>query len=187
MINAKQKQMLKSLENVLGNIEMDVKRLKMTLSQLQNSDAKDAKGEESAEIVVIEKNSESNDEENVKVIEGKFDGYFMVGDDQKKYPVPLNYSSKTKLVPGDRLKLKIMDDGKLIYKLIQPAERKHLKAVLSLTDENKFIAITDNAQTYFLNQAAVTFFKGKAGDELYIITNMDGTGGFAAIEAVIQK
>ena len=39
------------------------------------------------------------DEENLEIVEGKFDGYFMIGGNQKKYPVPLNYSSKTKLVP----------------------------------------------------------------------------------------
>jgi hypothetical protein len=53
-----------------------------------------------------------------------------------------------------------MSDGKFVYKLIKPAERKHLKAVLSRTDENKFTANTDDGQIYFLNQAAVTFFKG---------------------------
>ena len=62
----------------------------------------------------------------------------MTGTDQKKYPVPLNYSSKTKLVPGDILKLKILEDGKFVYKLIQPIERKHIRATLSKTDDNKF-------------------------------------------------
>ncbi len=64
-----------------------------------------------------------------------------------------------------------MDEGKFIYKLIQPVERKHIRAILSKTEENKFVAITDDGKNYFLNQAAVTFFKGKAGDELYILTN----------------
>ena|SRR3990167_2707018 len=111
----------------------------------------------------------------------------MVGADQKKYPVPLNYASKTKLVPGDVLKLKILSDGKFIYKLIRPVERQHVRALLSKTDDNKFIAVTDDSKTYFLNQAAVTFFKGKAGDELYIVANADGSGSFAAIEAIIKK
>ena len=129
----------------------------------------------------------SYSEENMEVVEGKFDGYFMVGADQKKYPVPLNYSSKTKLVPGDILKLKIMEDGKFIYKLIQPVERKHIRATLSRTDDNKFVAVTDEGKNYFLNQAAVTFFKGKPGDELYILVNDKEEGGFAAIEAIIKK
>ena len=111
----------------------------------------------------------------------------MVGADQKKYPVPMNYSSKTKLIPGDTLKLKVMPDGKFIYKLIKPADRKHLRAILSRTDENKFTAVTDEGTVYFLNQAAVTFFKGTPGDELYIIINEKDKGSFAAIEAIIKK
>jgi hypothetical protein len=43
--------------------------------------------------------------------------------------------------------------------LIHPAERKHVRAMLSKTDENKFTAMTDDGKIYFLNQAAVTFFK----------------------------
>jgi hypothetical protein len=111
----------------------------------------------------------------------------MVGKDQKKYPVPLNYSSKTKMVSGDLLKLKIMSDGRFIYKLVQPAERKHIRAVLSKADDNKYVAVTEEGKMFFLNQAAVTFHKGRPGDELYIVTNKDESGGFAAIEAVIKK
>jgi len=109
----------------------------------------------------------------------------MVGTDKKKYPVPLNYSSKTKLIPGDVLKLRIMEDGKLIYKLIGQANRKFIKATLSKTDDNKFTALTDEGKMYFLNQAAVTYFKGKTGDELAIIINGDNIGDCAAIEALI--
>ncbi|MBU0626690.1 hypothetical protein KKG31_04640 [Patescibacteria group bacterium] len=71
--------------------------------------------------------------------------------------------------------------------MIQPVERKHIRAILSRTDDNKFIAMTDEGKTYFLNQAAVTFFKGKPGDELYILVNDKEEGGFAAIEAIIKK
>jgi len=66
-------------------------------------------------------------------------------------------------------------------------ERKHVRAILSMTDENKFTAVTDDGKRYFLNQAAVTFFKGKPGDELFILINEKDKGGFAAIEAVIKK
>jgi len=111
----------------------------------------------------------------------------MTGSDNKKYPVPLNYSSKTKLIPGDILKLKILEDGKFIYKLIQPAERKHVRAILTKTEDNKFVAMTDEGKSFFLNQAAVTFFKGKPGDELYILVNEKEDMAFAAIEAIIKK
>lgn len=126
-------------------------------------------------------------ENDMQVVEGVFDGYFMVGSDKKKYPVPLNYSSKSKLIPGDVLKLRIMTDGKLIYKLIGQANRQFIKATLSKSDDNKFIALTDEGSIYYLNQAAVSYFKGKTGDELSIIINADGLGNFAAIEASIPQ
>gem|GEM_PF-6531189 len=36
-----------------------------------------------------------------------------------------------------------MADGKFIYKLINPVDRKHIKATLSRTDDQKYIAITE--------------------------------------------
>ena len=47
--------------------------------------------------------------EGGKVIEGMFDGQNMIGPDNKQYPVPANYASKSKLVEGDVLKLTISD------------------------------------------------------------------------------
>jgi len=190
-IMQKHAQMVWFIQNVVGTIESELKRMKLILAQLakfdpENPDFLNALESEIKEVMGTG-DLKSYNEENMEVIEGKFDGYFMVGADQKKYPVPLNYSSKTKLVPGDILKLKIMEDGKFIYKLIQPVERKHIRATLSRTDDNKFIAVTDEGKNYFLNQAAVTFFKGKPGDELYILVNDKEEGGFAAIEAIIKK
>ncbi|MDR0650184.1 MAG: hypothetical protein LBG59_01955 [Candidatus Peribacteria bacterium] len=185
----KYQQMVNFLRNEIANIEVDLKKMKVILDQLLNFDPADAKSLEVIGDQEVMKSVELNtySEEGLEVIEGVFDGYFMVGNDQKKYPVPMNYSSKTKLVPGDVLKLKVMADGKFVYKLIRPAERKHLKAILSKTDENKFTANTDDGQIYFLNQAAVTFFKGVPGDELYIIINEKDNASFAAIEAIIKK
>ena len=85
------------------------------------------------------------------------------------------------------LKLKVTPEGKFIYKLIKPVERKHLRALLSKTDENKFTANTEDGKVYFLNQEAVTFFKGTPGDELYILINEKDPAAFAAIEAIIKK
>ena len=52
------------------------------------------------------------------VIEGVFDGQHMIGPDGKKYSVPANYASKSKLVEGDILKLTIDRQGNFIYKQI---------------------------------------------------------------------
>ncbi len=131
---------------------------------------------------------EEDSEEKWHIVYGEFDGYFMLGEDMRKYPVPLNYSSKSKLVPGDKLKLTIWQEGQLVYKLISPCERKHIRAILSKddADNNKDIAITSEGMTYYVNQAAVVFFRGRPGDEIYITVNKNGTGKYAAIEAVIK-
>ncbi|MDR0283226.1 MAG: hypothetical protein LBI53_08330 [Candidatus Peribacteria bacterium] len=186
----KHQQMVNFLRNEISTVEVELKKMKVILDKLVNFDPADPKSlEVAAETQEAMNNQDLNSysEEGVEVIEGMFDGYFMIGADQKKYPVPMNYSSKTKLVPGDVLKLKVMPDGKFVYKLIRPTERKHLRAVLSRSDENKFTANTEDGKVYFLNQAAVTFFKGTPGDELYIIVNEKDKGSFAAIEAIIKK
>ena len=185
----KYQQMVQFITNMMGDIESDVKRAKLILNKLSAFDPSHPEALSSDEDALHAEVSlqAAYVDDDVQVVEWLFDWYFMVGSDQKKYPVPLNYASKTKLIPGDVLKLKILPDGKFVYKLIRSAERQHIRAVLSKTEDNKFIAITDDAKTYFLNQAAVTFFKGKSGDELYVVTNSDGSWSFAAIEAIIKK
>ena len=184
-------QMLDFVKNLLMNTENELKRINVVIEQLSNFDPSNP--ESLTNIPQVDESfgwedlSTYQDEENIQVVEWKFDGYFMVWANQKKYPVPLNYASKTKLVPWDTLKLKIMAEWKFVYKLIRPVERKHIKATLSKTDESKFVAMSEDGKVYFLNQAAVTFFKWKPWDELYIITNAEWTWWFAAIEAVIKK
>jgi hypothetical protein len=186
MTKTKQNEAMKALEDLLGKIETELKRAKLMVHQLaENKDVDMKKIEASLEQTAGSFSSYTEDD--MQVVEGVFDGYFMIGADKKKYPVPLNYSSKSKLIPGDVLKLRIMTDGKLIYKLIGQANRQFIKATLSKSDDNKFIALSDEGSIYFLNQAAVSYFKGKTGDELSIIINADGVGNFAAIEAMIPQ
>lgn len=184
---AKQNHSLKALEELLNKIETEAKRAKLMVQQLVEQKWEAIQDVEINLEAISEKLVSYEEQDNIKVVEWVFDGYFMVGSDKKKYPVPLNYSSKTKLIPWDVLKLRIMEDGKLIYKLIWQANRKYVKATLSKSDDNKFTAITDEGTVFYLNQAAVTYFKGKTGDELSIIVNADGVGNFAAIEALIPQ
>ena len=183
-------QLLQFVRNSINKAEMELKRAKLTLGQLMYFDPNNP---ESLTAYLEEmraenpENLKSYKEEGMEIIEWIFDGYYMIGANQMKYPVPVNYSSKTKLIPGDVLKLKILADGKFIYKLIKPAERKHLRAVLSKSDENKYTANTEDGKVYFLNQAAVSFYLGNPGDELYVIVNENGEGNFAAIEAISKK
>lgn len=176
---------IKILALSVEKIENDLKKVKNTLQTL--SSLKDNMGSLDS-IISSHKVDRPKIEKEGNIIEGEFDGYFMVGDDLKKYPVPVNYSSKSKLIPGDKLKVTIKDNGELIYKLITPAERKHIRAVLTKDekDTNKFLAISSDKQTYNLNTAAVSFFKWLPGDEVYITINKEGIGSYAALEAIIK-
>ncbi len=183
---------IQALSLTIEGIESELKKVKNTLSTLAT--LKDNIGNIDSIIETSKKwlsssQSTNQHDDHKNIIEWIFDWYFMVGDDLKKYPVPVNYSSKSKLVPWDRLKVTIKDNGELMYKLILPAERKHIRAVLSRDnkDYSKFYAIASDSQTYTLNTAAISFFKWLPGDEIYITINKDGKGSYAALEAVIKS
>ncbi len=176
-----QNESLVSLLHLLNKLENDVIKAKALVQKLFGDWVSPYENVQNASAAV------NIEEDGMQVVEGKFDGTFMKGNDTKIYPVPMNYASKTKLIPGDMLKLRIMEDGKLIYKVIGPAPRKFLKAKLTKTEEGKFIALTEENKTYSLNQAAVTFFKWNVGNEITIIVNSADEWNFAAIEAVISK
>lgn len=121
--------------------------------------------------------------EDVQIIEGIFDGQRMQGPDGKEYPVPANYASKSKLVTGDRLKLTIAENGAFIYKQIEPSPRRMLVGNL-VQDGTQFQVIADGA-AYNVLYASVTFFRAEIGDQVTIILPLDGTAEWAAIENVI--
>ncbi|HMT27449.1 MAG TPA: hypothetical protein PKD96_04030, partial [Candidatus Absconditabacterales bacterium] len=79
----KQKEALRSIENILTNIEVDLKRIKLTISQVVSGSLPQAPIESTPLV------NQDEEDENVQVVEGEFDGYFMIGSDQKKYPVPM--------------------------------------------------------------------------------------------------
>ena len=118
-------------------------------------------------------------------IEGVFDGKEMVTQTDT-YPVPANYASKSMLVPWDNLKLTIRPNGEMIYKLIKPAPRKHLKGILHKKWTTTMALGSDN-NNYILNGAAVTFHKGKPWDEVSIIINADEEHQYAALERVFRE
>ncbi len=171
-----------SINEIITTIEKDLNRIKVLLKNIQHW--------ENVNPEKIKINSEelvSYQEDWLTIVEWIFDWYFFIWPNDKKLPVPLNYASKSKLIPGDKLKLTIFSDWKLVYKLIKPAQRKHLRATVSKIDDNKYIAITDEWKTYKLNLAAVTYFKLNPWDEISIIVNSDGSWEYAAIEWVINK
>lgn len=124
--------------------------------------------------------------EGGKVIEGAFDGQNMTGPDNKQYPVPANYASKSKLVQGDVLKLTIADDGSFIYKQISPIERKKMLGILTMDDKGEFKVLAEG-KIYKVLLASLTYFKAEPGDEVTIIVPKDQDSEWAAVENVIKK
>src|SRR5215213_7208136 len=113
----------------------------------------------------------SADEVAGKVIEGVFDGQNMIGPDGKTYPIPVNYSSKSKLIEGDILKLTIADDGGFIYKQIGPVARRQVIGTLVQHDGAYYVEV--GGREYRVLLASVTYFKAHVGDQISIIIPED--------------
>lgn len=120
-----------------------------------------------------------------KIIEGVFTGESMLASDGTTYPVPVNYSSKSKLVQWDKLKLTIDGSGRMLYKQIAPIDREYKTGLLS-QEKEKYQVIADG-QTYDLLTAAVTHLKANIGDTITVIVPAWKTATFAAIDAVIPQ
>ena len=97
----KYQKMIHVLKNDIATMETNLKKMDVMLDKLLSFNPLDPN---SLEVIQELQENLPNDlnvykEDECEVIEGLFDGYFMIGGDEKKYPVPMNYSSKTKLVP----------------------------------------------------------------------------------------
>lgn len=123
--------------------------------------------------------------EKGNIVEGVFDGEEMIDVAGKKYPVPANYASKSKLVPGDRLKLIIAADGTFIFKQIGPVERKRLVGVLTESEGDWQVGVEN--KKYRVLQASVTYFRACAGDEVAILVPKTGETNWAAIENCLSR
>lgn len=120
-----------------------------------------------------------------KVIEGVFDGQNMMDKKGSVYPVPANYASKSKLVPGDVLKLTVTEEGKFLYKQIGPVERKTIVGPLVYNEGRYQVLANDKAYSVLL--ASVTYFRAEVGDEVTLIIPMQEDSDWGAIEAVLPK
>ena len=110
------------IAQMIESAEKNIQQAKQLLREMMGGQSSHLSGVSTGSFVP--KMSDLSVSEGGKVIEGVFDGQNMVGPDNKQYPVPANYASKSKLVQWDVLKLTIADDGSFIYKQISPIERK---------------------------------------------------------------
>ena len=119
------------------------------------------------------------------IIEGVFNGEEMIDKTGQKYAVPANYSSKSKLVPGDKLKLTVLADGTFVFKQIGPVERK--RAIGKLVKTGDDWQLQCEGKKYKCLGASVSYFKAKAGDKITVILPKMGESDWAAIENLITK
>lgn len=122
-----------------------------------------------------------------RIVEGVFNGECMIGGDGKRYNIPANYASKSKLVEGDILKLTITKDGSFIYKQIGPIERRQLIATLGYDETSgEWYALQEGGRRWKLLTASVTYFRGEPGDEVVIIIPKNSASNWAGVENIIK-
>lgn len=157
---------LKELKNLLDEAEANIAAAKRILFEKVY--------QEQAQVFDKDSTSPST------LVEGIFDGEEMIDKTGKKYPIPQNYASKSKLVCGDKLKLTIASDGTFIFKQIGPVDRRRVIGKLLQTGERFRVEV--GTRKYNVLQASVTYFHAAPGDEVTIIIPKVGESDWAAIE-----
>jgi len=174
---------INDLEELIQKQELEIKKMKIVLQELKGKTSSQA-----VDYVVkaAEVGTEKQSDEGL-VIEGVFDGQNMIGPDGKKYSVPANYASKSKLVEGDILKLTIDPEGNFIYKQIGPVERKRMIGVLVRDrDRNEYVVIAGE-KIFRVLLASITYYKGQENDEVVILVPKDADSTWAAVENILKK
>jgi hypothetical protein len=179
--------LLHTIKEMLDSADANIRSARELLLELSNGKVSE-KNSSNDENVYTKINSsfeasETTDGDN-RIIEGRFDGQNMIGPDKKSYPVPANYASKSKLVPGDILKLTIMPNGSFIYKQIGPVPRKRI--VGSLCYEDGQYKIVAEGKTYNVLLASVTYFKAEIGDKVALIIPELEESEWGSIENIID-
>ncbi|HBY73660.1 MAG TPA: hypothetical protein DEG44_03145, partial [Candidatus Kerfeldbacteria bacterium] len=168
-------QTLQELRQALANATTQLSHAQQLLESLDGGE------------VTTKRLAEPSFQGNSQVVEGVFNGQNMVGADGKVYTVPANYASKSKLVEGDILKLTIKSDGTFVYKQIGPVERKRMVGTLVRDAMTGEFNVLVGQRSYKVILAAVTYYKGDAGDEVVILTPEDGESVWAAVENLIHR
>lgn len=173
-------QTLQELRQAMANAATQLNHAQQLLETIAHGDVTATVKQRSEEL------AEPSFQGNSQVVEGVFNGQNMVGADGKVYTVPANYASKSKLVEGDILKLTIKADGTFIYKQIGPVERKRMVGTLVRDAMTGEFSVLVRQRSYKVILAAITYYKGEAGDEVVILTPEDGECVWAAVENLIR-
>lgn len=174
------------IQEMLESSESSIRSAKQLLNEIMGGQGSKSNYAKMAEkLPDMEGESDSSASSKSKIVEGIFDGQNMVGKDKNIYPVPANYASKSKLIPGDVLKLTISEEGGFVYKQICPAARKNILGTLTMED-GKYKVIA-GGKVYNVLLASVTYYKGEPGDQVSLIVPESGESEWGAIEGIIPQ
>ena len=167
------------VKEMLDSAESNLRSAKHIINELVGSPSKNVYSKMAEELGDTTKEGEDS------IVEGVFDGEKMTDNNGKEYPIPANYASKSKLIPGDVLKLTIRPDGSFLYKQIGPVERKRIIGTLTYEDgQYKVIA---SGKAYKILLASVTYFKGEVGDKATLIVPEIEDSEWGALENILPK
>lgn len=167
------------LKNLVEAAEISLQQARAVLVELVGS-------EEEKMISSQARRGTMSSSEEGQVIEGVFDGQNMVGPDEKKYSVPANYASKSKLVEGDSLKLTITPDGSFVYKQIKLLDRDRIVGDLIIDEATNEYRVLANSKSYKVLSASVTYYRGEAGDKATILVPKGRESSWAAVENIFK-
>src|SRR3989338_3260034 len=141
MFTKEEKERLFELQQLIEDAQASLNHVKTVLKEFGVRDViKDELTERARNIGQIGADEQST------IIEGVFDGQHMIGPDGKQYTVPANYTSKSKLVEGDILKLRITSRGAFVYKQIGPIARDRRIGIIERDDvTGEYVAIIPDA------------------------------------------
>lgn len=185
-MNKKQKhtEKLRSIQSILHECQKLLISAERMIAELDSEG--DAGVLKKEKVDAPELRAEAHDE-NGEAIEGVFNGREMEGHEGKTYPVPENYASKSRLVEGDRLKLTITREGRLIFKQTGPIPRETLKGFLHYAPEEDQYSVLAEGKSYKVLAAPIAYFKGEIGDEAVIAVPEGCDSTWAAVERVVKK
>jgi len=177
--------MAKRKKEAKGPSQEDLLQIKQLLDSAENQIRRAKSLIFTSEIEDKAKEIAEKDPISGNIIEGVFDGENFIAPDGKKYLVPVNYASKSKLVTGDLLKLTIISDGSFIFKQINPIERK--KVIGLLEESGDGYRINVDGELYNVLTASITYFKAQIGDKIVALIPKDGKCDWAAVENIIEE
>jgi hypothetical protein len=166
---------------VIRNLKDQIENLEELLSGEAEA------GDMEAFAVRVTSDEEESDGFSGRVMDGVFDGENMVGEDGRKYLVPPNYASKSKLVEGDLLRLNISNSGKFIFKQKGPIERQRLMGSLMQDELSSDWKVMAGGHSYKVLPAAVSFHRGETGDDAVILVPKNAPSRWAALENVVKR